>query len=154
MVTILHNAPQFTAKNNWWLLAFSAYIYASWFLRWILEIWHVNFSHKLGEPITNCSTHSQSAIVVYIFFTVCLHFLISSTIGSLVAWQGNEVANKELLKVHKTETMAEFETPAPSSTSIPGSPYKEQGVEDTTSTRSLQVPSFKSMVQEDFDCMN
>lgn len=114
----------------------------------------MNFSHKLGEPITNCSTHSQSAIVVYIFFTMCLHFLISSTIGSLVAWQGNEVANKELLKVHKTETMAEFETPAPSSTSIPGSPYKEQGVEDTTSTRSLQVPSFKSMVQEDFDCMN
>lgn len=50
----------------------------------------------------------------------------------------NEVANKEQLKVHKTETMAEFETPAPSSTNIPGSPYKEQGVEVTTSTRSLQ----------------
>lgn len=55
-----------------------------------------------------------------------------------VGGNGNEVANKELLKVHKTETMAEFETPAPSSTNIPGSPYKEQGVEDTTSTRSLQ----------------
>lgn len=49
----------------------------------------------------------------------------------------NEVANKEQLKVHKTETMAEFETPAPSSTNIPGSPYKEQGVEVTVSTRSL-----------------
>lgn len=139
MVTILHNAPQFIAKNNWWLSAFSAYIYASWFLQWIWEIWHQLIA---------------SQQLLYTFFTLCLHFLISSTTGSLVAWQENEVANKEQLKVHKTETMAEFETPAPSSTNIPGSPYKEQGVEVTTSTRSLQVPSFKSMVQEDFDCMN
>lgn len=50
----------------------------------------------------------------------------------------NEVANKDQLKVHKTESVTGFESPTPSSSNNEVSLHQEQGVEVTTSSRSLQ----------------